>query len=195
MSDLPSITPGIRDILDFWFLPLSHPDHGKRRDIWWQSTTYFDTEIATRFSAALDRAVAGELDAWRASPDGALALTLLCDQFPRNIHRRSAKAFRGDAKALETARLALARGYPAVFLPEMRAFFYVPFEHSESLADQEFACTLFAALPGADYLEFAAEHRDVVARFGRFPHRNEVLGRASTPDELVYLKDAKRYGQ
>jgi uncharacterized protein (DUF924 family) len=191
MNDMPSI----RDILDFWFLPASHPDHGKPRQIWWQSTSEFDGEIAGRFGAAVDRAVAGAFDGWAQSSEGALALIVLCDQFPRNIHRRSARAFSGDAKALAMARLALARFYPASFAETIRLFFYMPFQHSEALADQELGCALFAPLNGAEDFKAAIEHRDIVARFGRFPHRNEVLGRASNEEELEYLKIANRFGQ
>ena len=189
------MTDSIHDILDFWFLPLSDPDHGRPREIWWRSTPDFDAETVRRFGAAIERAVAGGLDAWKASPEGALALILLCDQFPRNCFRKTARAFSGDAKALETARLSLARFYPVGFGTNHRLFFYMPFGHSEVLADQLMACALFDTIGGEENLRSAAEHRDVVARFGRFPHRNEVLGRTSTPDELVYLKDAKRYGQ
>ncbi len=191
MTDAPTI----RDILDFWFLPLGHPDHGKPRDIWWKSTVEFDAETVSRFEAAIDLAVAGGLDGWKASPEGALALILLCDQFPRNCFRRSARAFCGDAKAIEVARCALARFYPSVFDLNFRLFFYMPFGHSERLADQELACALFETIGGEENLKSAADHRDVVARFGRFPHRNEVLGRTSTPEELDYLKNANRYGQ
>lgn len=185
----------IRDILDFWFLPLSDPEHGKPRKLWWESTPEFDRDCRTRYGALLDKAIAGGLDAWRKSPDGALALVILCDQFSRNIHRRTARAFAGDAKARETARYALARNYPAAYGPEMRQFFFMPFQHSEELADQEFCCTLFASLGDEDNAKHATEHRNIVARFGRFPHRNEVLGRASTAAERDYLKNAKRFGQ
>ena len=191
MSD----TVSIRDILDFWFLPLGHPDYGKSRDIWWQSTQLLDDEIKSRFGALVELAIAGELDHWRKSPDGALALTLLCDQFTRNIGRKTARAFSGDGKARETARLAVARGYPPVYPVEMRTFFYMPFQHSESLADQDFCCALFASTGNDDYVKYAVEHRDIVACFGRFPHRNEVLGRPCTAEELDYLKTAKRFGQ
>ena len=156
----------------------------------------FDAEIRERFSARRSsRRSTGGLDHWRQSPDGALALILLCDQFPRNMHRRSAHAFAGDAKALETARLALARFYPAAFNATMRLFFYMPFQHSESLADQEMGCALFATFDDEETMKHAIEHRDIVARFGRFPHRNEVLGRACTDEELEYLKNANRFGQ
>jgi len=188
-------TASIRDILDFWFLPLDDAGHGKPRRIWWESTPEFDAESRRRFGALVDKAIAGALDSWRKSPDGALALILLCDQFPRNIHRRSARAFSGDAKARDAARFALARNYPAAYARDMRMFFFMPFQHSEVLADQEFCCALFATLGDAENEKYAIEHRDIVARFGRFPHRNEVLGREGTPEELDYLKTAKRFGQ
>ena len=188
-------SPSIRDVLDFWFLPLGDPSHGKSREVWWDAPPAFDADIRDRFGAAFDRAVEGALDHWRKSPDGALALILLCDQFPRNMHRKTARAFAGDAKALETARVAVARSYPAAFNATMRVFFYMPFQHSEALAEQEMGCALFAAFEDEELMKHALEHRDVITRFGRFPHRNDVLGRACTPDELDYLKDAKRYGQ
>jgi uncharacterized protein (DUF924 family) len=188
-------TRAIRDILDFWFLPLGDPEHGKPREVWWESTPEIDTEIRSRFGGLLDRAIAGALDHWRKSPDGALALTILCDQFSRNIHRRTARAFAGDAKARETARYAIAHNYPAAYVKDMRMFFFMPFQHSEELTDQEFCCTLFASLGDEDNAKYANDHRDIVARYGRFPHRNEVLGRVSTAQELDYLKTAKRFGQ
>ncbi len=191
MKDAPSI----RDIIDFWFLPLGHPDRGKPRDIWWRSTPEFDAEMIERFGSMIPRALAGELDAWKDSPEGALALILLCDQFTRNCFRKTARAFSGDARAIETARYALARFYPSVFPPDMRLFFYMPFGHSEHLADQHLACALFETIGGENNIKSAIEHRDVVARFGRFPHRNEVLGRATTAEEIEYLKNANRYGQ
>ena len=111
------------------------------------------------------------------------------------MHRGSARAFAGDAKAMETARLALARFYPAAFGLTLRAFFYMPFQHSEALADQEMGCALFAPFNDPEMMKYAIEHRDIIARFGRFPHRNDVLGRVCTDEELEYLKDAKRFGQ
>ncbi len=187
--------PSIRDVLDFWFLPLADPGHGKPRDLWWAAPAEFDAEIRTRFGEAFEQALGGAFDSWRQSPDGALAHILLCDQFPRNMHRKTAGAFAGDGKALETARLALARAYPTAFNPTMRLFFYMPFQHSEALGDQELGCSLFAAFEDEDPMKHALEHREVIARFGRFPHRNEVLARACTEAELDYLKTAKRFGQ
>jgi len=191
MSD----TQSIREILDFWFLPLDDPEHGKPRKVWWESTPELDADLRRRFGALLDTAIAGALDHWRKSPDGALALTLLCDQFTRNIWRKTPRAFSGDAKARETARHALANGYPGGYPTDMRLFFFMPFQHSEDLGDQDYCCTLFATLSNPDNDKHANDHRDIVARFGRFPHRNEVLGRASTAEELDYLKTAKRFGQ
>lgn len=185
----------MRAILDFWFLPLSDPGYGSKRELWWNSTPELDAEITRRFGPLVERAIAGELDHWRKSPDGALALTLLCDQFTRNVFRRTARAFAGDAKARETARHALANGFPSVYPADMRLFFFMPFQHSEDLGDQDFCCTLFATLGNPDNDKYAIEHRDIVARFGRFPHRNDVLGRNSTAEELEYLKTAKRFGQ
>ena len=188
-------SPSIRDVLDFWFLPLADPAHGKPREIWWKGPAEFDAEIRDRFGAAFDRAVDGVFDSWRQSPDGALAHIILCDQFPRNMHRKTARAFAGDAKALETAQLALARFYPTAFNLTMRLFFYMPFQHSEALVDQELGCALFAAFEDEETIKHAVEHRDVIQRFGRFPHRNDALGRVCTPDELDYLKTGNRYGQ
>jgi uncharacterized protein (DUF924 family) len=188
-------TASIRDILDFWFLPLGGPGYGAKRELWWKSTPELDAGIGQRFGAVSDRAVAGAFDHWAKSPDGALALIVLCDQFPRNMRRHTVHAFAGDEKALAIARIALAHGYPLLFAIPIRMFFYMPFGHSEALADQELACTLFATLEDEESMKAALEHRDVVARFGRFPHRNEVLGRVSTAEEIEYLKQANRFGQ
>jgi uncharacterized protein (DUF924 family) len=188
-------SPSIRDILDFWFLPLGDPEHGKPREIWWKGPAGFDAEIRARFGAAFDRAIEGAFDSWRQSPDGSLAHIILCDQFPRNMHRKTARAFAGDEKGRETARLALARSYPTAFNLTMRLFFYLPFQHSEALADQQLGCALFAAFEDEETMKHAVEHRDVIVRFGRFPHRNDALGRTCTADELDYLKTGNRFGQ
>lgn len=189
------MTDKIREILDFWFLPLDTIDHGRQREIWWKGTPEFDTEIRERFDQTLEQAIADALDGWLRSPEGTLALIVLCDQFPRNMYRRSARAFVGDAKALQAARVALAHFYPAAFPVDVRAFFYMPFEHSESLPDQELACALFSALGDEQTAKYAFHHRDIIARFGRFPHRNDALGRVCSAEELDYLKSADRFGQ
>lgn len=188
-------TASIRDILDFWLLPLSDPGYGKKRELWWKSTPELDAEITNRFGALVDKALAGDLDHWRKSPDGALALTLLCDQFTRNVYRKTRRAFSGDVKAREVVRYALAHGYPTAYPNDVRLFFYMPLQHSEDLGDQDLCCSLFATLGNPDNDKHAIEHRDIIAKFGRFPHRNEVLGRDSTAAELEYLKTANRFGQ
>jgi uncharacterized protein (DUF924 family) len=190
-----SDTESIRDILDFWFLPAGDPEHGKPRDIWWRSTPEFDQEIRERFGALIQRAVAGELKHWAETAEGALALIILCDQFTRNIYRKSVDAYCGDATALATARTAVAHGFHLTVPRDMRTFYFTPFHHSEHLADQELSCALFETVADANNRNYARSHRDIVARFGRFPHRNEVLGRESTAEELEYLEDAERYGQ
>ena len=190
-----SETRSIRDILDFWFLPLDDPGHGKPREIWWKSTPELDDEIRSRFGALIRRAVAGELKQGAETPEGALALIILCDQFTRNIYRKSAAAYCGDAMALVTARAAVARGFHLTVLRDARTFYVTPFHHSENLADQEMSCALFETIADAENPNYARRHRDIVARFGRFPHRNEVLGRESTAEELEYLKTAERFGQ
>ncbi len=191
----PGDTQSIRDLVDFWLLPKDHPDHGKRRKIWWESTPAFDDEIRRRFGGLIRRAVAGELEHWAEAAEGALALIILCDQFTRNIYRKSADAYCGDATALVTARAAVARGFHLTVPRDARTFYFTPFHHSESLADQEMSCALFETIADADNKRAGRKHRDIVARFGRFPHRNEVLGRESTPAELDYLKTAERFGQ
>ena len=182
-----------RAVLDFWFLPAGDPGHGAERAEWFRKDEAFDRAIAARFGALIERGLAGALDAWRATPRGALAEIVVLDQFTRNVFRGTPRAFAGDARALAAARALVAagadRGLPAV----ARQFAYLPFEHAEDRAMQEEAMRLFAGLAAehpeqADLLRWAAAHRDIVARFGRFPHRNLVLGRVSTADELAFLQ-------
>src|ERR1700744_5574474 len=150
----------IRDVLDFWLLPLAHPGHGKKRELWWNGSPELDAEITDRFAGLLEQATAGALDHWVNSPDGALALILLCDQFSRNIHRKTARAFATDKKAIEIARIALARSYPLAYPLDGRVFFYMPFQHSEELLDQELCCELFASMGGDEHTKYATDHRD-----------------------------------
>jgi uncharacterized protein (DUF924 family) len=178
-------------VLDFWFGAPGTDGCDEPRPIWFKSTPAFDAELGERFGALHERAASGALDDWAATAEGALALVLLLDQMPRNICRGTARAFACDAKAREIARLAVERGFDAGFPPVRRLFLYLPFEHSEQLADQQEALRLFAALPDgprqAAWLKSAAGHHAVIARFGRFPHRNEALGRACTPEEQEFL--------
>jgi uncharacterized protein (DUF924 family) len=154
---------------------------------WFGGGPDFDRVLSERFGAAHLQAATGALCAWEADAPGALALLLLTDQFPRNIYRGSAHAFATDAMAREIADRALARGHDQAFAPVLRPFFYLPFEHHEDAASQARSVQLFTALGEKQGLEYALLHADLIARFGRFPHRNIVMGRISTPEETAYL--------
>jgi uncharacterized protein (DUF924 family) len=177
-----------RTILDFWFGAPGTESYDTDRKIWFEADAGFDADVRRRFAADLDRAAAGAHDAMAGTPEGALALTILLDQFPRNIHRGTPAAFAYDGKALATARRALDAGYDASLPAVQRPFLYLPLEHSENLADQERSVDLFRAHGDEEKLDYAIRHRDVIARFGRFPHRNAILGRASTPEEAAFLE-------
>jgi uncharacterized protein (DUF924 family) len=188
---MATITPS--DVLDFWFLPSGAPGHGQPRQEWFRKDERFDAAIGERFGAAIDQAVAGGLREWDAEgPRGVLARILLLDQFTRNARRGTPGAFEGDALALAAASALVAQGADRQLAPVERWFAYMPFEHAEDARMQELAVELFTALaseqPGFDSaLDYAHRHRGVIARFGRFPHRNAILGRASTPEEADYL--------
>jgi uncharacterized protein (DUF924 family) len=174
-------------VLDFWFGADDAP-----REEWFRKDAAFDRRIAERFGPLVERALAGELAGWQESPDSALALILLLDQFTRNIFRDSPRAFAGDPLALATARSLVASGRDQALPPLRRAFAYMPFEHAEDLAAQDEAVRLFTPLAEqapflAEMLDYAHRHRVIVARFGRFPHRNAVLGRVSTAEEAQFL--------
>ena len=154
---------------------------------WFDGGPAFDAECRDRFEAAHLAASRGDCAWWNDSPDGALGLQLLLDQIPRNIYRGSAHAFATDALARQYARTALVAGLDAQVEPGLRLFLYLPFEHSEAVADQELALSLIAALGDAAYTRYAREHLAVIREFGRFPHRNAVLGRTSTPQERAWL--------
>jgi uncharacterized protein (DUF924 family) len=154
---------------------------------WFTKDTAFDDEIRQRFLKTYEAAAAAKLSDWEQTAEGALALTIVLDQFPRNMFRGDARTYAADALAREVAERALARGFDRqVPSPEWQ-FFYLPFEHAESLPDQERCCALFAATGDADLLKWAELHADIIRRFGRFPHRNAVLGRATTPEEQAFL--------
>jgi uncharacterized protein (DUF924 family) len=174
----PSVTP--TEILDFWFAPA-----GSER--WFRSTPEFDALIERRFRSIIEAAAAGVLDHWATSPDGAVALCVLLDQFPRNAWRGTPRAFAYDAAARKVAGAAIAAGHDVGLPPERRLFLYLPLEHSEDLDDQERCCALTARLGDVEWHEYAKRHRAVIARFGRFPHRNGILGRVSTPEEEAFL--------
>jgi uncharacterized protein (DUF924 family) len=172
----------IRHILEFWFAPANKP-------FWFKKEPAFDDEIRRRFEAVHEQAAAGRFAAWQNTPEGALALCLCLDQFPRNLYRGTPRAFATDAKARAVADWAVDRGFDLHFKSDdERTFIYLPFEHSEEIDDQHRAVELFRTrCSDPDLLRYAVLHRDVIERFGRFPHRNPILGRRSTPEEEDYL--------
>lgn len=170
------------DVIEFWFDPAS-------RSRWFESTPEFDREVEERFGGAYRQATAGELDPWQDSAEGCLALCLLLDQFPRNLFRGSREAFATDAQALAIAEHALARGFDQQLPPGSRMFLYLPFEHSENRAHQARAVELIGTLGNAQALDYAIRHLRVIERFGRFPHRNQALGRETTQDEAAFLRE------
>jgi uncharacterized protein (DUF924 family) len=176
---MPAQTPD--DVLDFWFAESTRPS-------WFVRSEAFDALVRAELGPLHERAVRGELDAWAADPRSALALVLLLDQAPRNLHRGSARSFASDASALRHARAVVDAGLDQNLTEVEKVFLYLPFEHSESLADQDRCLALTAALGDPLWHNFAEKHRVIIARFGRFPHRNAVLGRESTPEELEFLQ-------
>lgn len=184
-----------RSLLDFWFE--GEPDRFRKR--WFLADPAFDAALRERFRETWEAARAGAREDWAATPLGALALVLALDQLPRNLHRGFALAFATDRKARSVASAALERGFERSLGAVERLFLYLPFEHSESIADQERSVALFeaeAASPGFagpdGPIAYARRHRDVIRRFGRFPHRNEALGRRSTPDERAWLAEHEK---
>jgi len=173
-------------VLDFWF--------GQGNDeLWFKRSEAFDAAVRAALAEDYERAAAGAYDAWVETAQGCLALVLLLDQVPRNLFRDDPRAFATDARALAVARRAVAEGLDRrISSQSQRSFLYLPFEHSERLADQEECCRLMAALDGnPEWAEWAVKHRDVIARFGRFPHRNAVLGRDSSPAEQAFLSQPR----
>jgi uncharacterized protein (DUF924 family) len=156
-------------------------------DRWFKKDPVFDEEIRWRFLGASEAAAAGKLSHWEQTAEGALALLILVDQFPRNMFRGQARAFASDALARAITAGAIVRGFDSQVPADMRAFFYVPFEHSENLADQERGIALYKAAGDAEGLKWAELHADIIRRFGRFPHRNPALGRVTTPEEQAFL--------
>jgi uncharacterized protein (DUF924 family) len=169
------------DILAFW------RDAGPKR--WYTSDEAFDAEVRRRFLGLWQRAAAGELASWQGSDDGALALVIVLDQFPRNLFRDDIRTYASDAQAREVAQRAIDRGVDARIDPALREFLYLPFMHSEHLADQLRCIELSRAAGHAESLKWAEHHADIIRRFGRFPHRNRLLGRATTPEEQAFLDE------
>jgi uncharacterized protein (DUF924 family) len=167
------------DVVTFWLA--AGPDK------WFKKDDAFDAEIRRLFLASYEAARAGRLAGWENTPHGALALLILLDQFPRNMFRGTAQMYATDAEARAVAERAISRGFDRQVSPVQRQFFYLPFEHSESLADQERAVALFRAVGPAETLKWAELHHDIIRRFGRFPHRNAILGRQTTAEEQAFL--------
>ena len=179
-------------LLDFWFGARGSPERGKSRAMWFKKDEAFDAALHAKFGVLHTEARAGQLQAWEAQPKSALALIILLDQFSRNMFRGQPESFAGDAVALRLARAVITRGQDTALLPVMRQFVYLPFEHSENLADQDESVRRFGildALPETKgLLDWAEKHRAIIARFGRFPHRNAILGRESTAEEIEFLQ-------
>jgi uncharacterized protein (DUF924 family) len=180
-------------VLDFWFGPSDDPGHRLPRPAWFRKDPAFDQQVRERFGPTIEAALAGRLEDWAVDPLSALARVIVLDQFTRNAFRDTARAFAGDAQALSAARAMVDSGQDRGLGGVQRQFVYMPFEHAEDPAAQEQALHLFARLgqdePAlADLLRWAQAHHDIVARFGRFPHRNALLGRASTAEEEAFLK-------
>lgn len=189
-------------ILDFWFGDLAlNPLANSQK--WFTKSPSFDAEIRERFGSWLDDAETGAFDDWAKTPIGALALVILCDQFSRQIHRGSDRAFASDAKALRTAQIAIAHGFHKKLFVMQRYFLYMPYEHSEDLNNQTQCIELFRELFNdaageektfvASGLDYAIRHHDIIKAYGRFPHRNETLGRESTAREIQFLKQPGSY--
>jgi len=180
-------------VLDVWFGAPGDPAREERREIWFRSTPEHDDRLRELFRADYERAAAGALPDWEAAPDSALALVLLLDQIPRNIFRATPRVYATDPLACAVADRAMAKGFDMLVPPAWRMFFYMPLHHSENLADQQRATALVASLPDRGDPERGENRRyglpyvDVIERFGRFPHRNAILSRESTPEEIAFL--------
>jgi len=181
-----------RQVLDFWFGEPAGPGYGQPKQAWFRKSETFDAQIRRGFGAEVANALDGGYGEWESTSLGALALLLLLDQFPRNLFRGEARAYSGDARALALARRLVEGNHHRTLLPAQQVFVILPFEHSENLADQHTSVALFAELCAgapamAGFLDYAQKHREVIERFGRFPHRNAALKRPSTADEKAWL--------
>lgn len=173
----------IAEIVEFWFSEQARPR-------WFNSTPEFDQEICSRYKKVWGLARAGSFDHWEQEPYGALVLVIILDQFPLNMFRSDARQYSTESHARQIAGHAIQKGFDQQLQKQQQAFLYLPFMHSESLQDQDYAVQLYDKAGLHDNLRFAKHHRDVIKRFGRFPHRNEALGRESTEQEIEYLKTA-----
>ncbi len=175
-----------QDIIDFWFAD-------EARKLWFNSTAAFDQLLRESYLETWEQAQRGELDHWMHSADGCLALIIVLDQFPLNMFRNQAQSYATEAQSREVARVAIERKFDQALNADRKAFLYMPFMHSENLTDQELALQLFEQ-PGLESnLRFAHHHHDIVAKYGRFPHRNEALGRESSAAEIAYLNSKQAF--
>lgn len=177
-ADVPAISPG--DILEFWY---TEPMASR----WFSSTPELDAEIRARYEALWQLAAEGRLDDWKNSPEGCLALVIVLDQLPLNMFRGEARSFSTEQQAVEICKFAISRGYDREIAFERLGFLYMPLMHSENLLDQDLSVKLFEQAGLEGNLRFARHHRELIRRFGRFPHRNAILGRESSREELDYL--------
>ncbi len=186
------MNPIAQEVLDFWFGPADAEAFGKPREVWFKKDDAFDRALRDRYVPLWEQARAAVLSDWDASPRALLAFIIVCDQLPRNMFRGEPRSFATDPLALDAARRMLERGWDKQLLSVEKAFAYLPFEHSEDLADQDRSVALFCGDPNDavlnGYADYAIKHREFIARFGRFPHRNAILGRISTPAEIEFLK-------
>lgn len=185
---LPNAYDVEKIVKEFWFGAPDDPEYGKSRKYWFVKDESFDASVRTRFAEWIDAARAGAFDHLAKTAGGTVALMVLLDQFPRNAFRGDPRSFSSDAKALSIAKGAVAQDVDQDVPSFMRTFIYLPFMHSENLEDQERALELFARLEGGDGLEWAKKHHEIIERFGRFPHRNIILGRQSSAEELAFLE-------
>ncbi len=179
--------PDFAEVLDFWFGAPNSRERGQPRKSWFEKSEAFDAEIRRRFLATWERAARGELGSWQATPLASLALVVALDQFPRNMFRGTERAFASDSLALAAARNMIALEFDRLLSRVERSFAYLPFAHAEDLAAQRRSLALFHELDPED-MRNAKRHYEVIARFGRFPHRNATLGRQSTAEEAEFLK-------
>ncbi|NJK68591.1 MAG: DUF924 domain-containing protein [Microcoleus sp. CSU_2_2] len=179
-------------VLDFWFGRSNSPEFGKVHNKWFKKDLAFDEEVRSSFFSQYELAASGQLDSLQESPENCLALIILLDQFPRNMFRGTPQAFATDSKALATAEHAVKNNFDRELLTVQKWFIYLPFEHSENLKHQQKSVELFSNLQGEpdseSVINYAIEHFKIIERFGRFPHRNQILGRETTPEEAEFLK-------
>jgi uncharacterized protein (DUF924 family) len=181
-------TANFEEVLDFWFGREGEPGYGEFREVWFRKDPEFDRQVRDRFESVYEAAATGELDDWKEEARSCLALVILLDQFPRNMFRGDPKSYATDRKAQQTAEYAVDRAFDRELPPFQRMFLYMPLMHSEDLEHQRRSVELFRGLGGeGDPSYYAVRHMEIIERFGRFPHRNEILGRRTTPEEAEFL--------